>query len=110
MIGNCLLCLTDVSLCIEHGVGEGFRVFNPVLLEILCEDRKGEALNMTGDAAETNFFKININYNLNLYNHKDVMYYKILKLTPSTTIKTISSTVQMQLFNIRHFIGGKILR
>lgn len=53
MIGNCLLCLSDVSFCIEHGVGEGFRVFNAVLLEIRCEDLKGEALNITGDAAET---------------------------------------------------------
>lgn len=56
IIGNCLLCFTEVSLCIEHGVGEGFRVFNAVLLEILCEDRKGEALNMMGDAADTYFF------------------------------------------------------
>lgn len=53
MIGKRLLNLSDVSFCIEHGVGERFRVFSAVLLEILCEDRKGEAFNITGDAAET---------------------------------------------------------
>lgn len=72
IIGKRLLCFTEVSLCIEHGVGDGFRVFNAVLLEILCEDRKGEALNITGDAADTYFFffKTDINYNLHLYNHR----------------------------------------
>lgn len=53
IIGKHLLCFKDVSLCIEQGVGEGFRVFNAVLLEILWEDRKGDEFNMTGDAAET---------------------------------------------------------
>jgi len=53
IIGKRLLHLCDVSFCIKCGVGDGFRVFNAVLLEILCEDRKGEAFNMTGEAADT---------------------------------------------------------
>lgn len=53
MIGKRLLLSSVVSFCIRDDVGEGFCAFNAVLLEILCEDRKGEAFNMTGDAAET---------------------------------------------------------
>lgn len=63
MIGKRFLCLSDVSFCIEQGVGEGFLVFNAELLEILCEDRKGEVFNITGDAAETT--KLNDNNNNN---------------------------------------------
>lgn len=88
MIGKRLLCLSDVSLCIEHGVGDRFRAFSAVLLEILWEDRKGEAFNITGDAAETAKHIIVIIRFTYLFN-------KLFKLTSTTTIKTISSTVQM---------------
>lgn len=53
MIGKFLLRLSNVSFCIEHGVGDGIRVLKAVLLEIVWEDRKGEAFNIIGDAAET---------------------------------------------------------